>query len=55
MTKDPMYYCGGLVGFFFEMVAVMFAPIFVFGTEIDRNQIIPEGWLVGVWDGDRWD
>ena len=28
---------------------------FLFGTEIRMIQINPEGWMVGVWDGDNWE
>ena len=28
---------------------------FLFGTEIRMIQINPEGWMVGVWDGDSWE
>ena len=34
---------------------VFVLPNFLFGTEIRMSQIIPEGWLVGFWDGKNWD
>ena len=39
----------------FGIVAIMCSQSFLFGTEIGKFQINPEGWLVGVWDGDSWD
>ena len=37
------------------MVAIMCSLNLLFGPELMMTQKNPEGWMVGVWDGDRWD
>ena len=38
-----------------DILFVIYLENFLFGTEIRTFQINPEGWMVGVWDGDSWD
>ena len=50
--------CKTLVGFWwddFRMVPIIISLNLLFGPEIMMIQKNPEGWMVGVWDGDRWD
>ena len=54
MTKDPKHgWDSG--GMNFRMVPFIISLNLLFGPEIMMIQINPEGWMVGVWDGDRWD
>ena len=55
ITKKNLNRCWDSVGMNFGIVAIMCSHSFLFGTEIRKFQINPEGWLVGVWDGDSWD
>ena len=54
MTKDPKCWwdSGGMN---FGMVPIIISLNLLFGPEIMMIQKNPEGWMVGVWDGDRWD
>ena len=52
MTKDSKHIGGIMVGW---MVAIMCSLNLLFGPEIMMIKKKPEGWLVGVWDGDSWD
>ena len=54
VTKDPKHWwdSGGMN---FKIVRIIISLNLLFGPEIMMIQKNPEGWMVGVWDGDRWD
>ena len=54
VTKDPKHWwdSGGMN---FKMVPIIISLNLLFGPEIMMIKKNPEGWMVGVWDGDRWD
>ena len=54
VTKDSKHWwdSGGMN---FGMVPIIISLNLLFGPEIMMIPKNPEGWLVGVWDGDSWD
>ena len=54
VTKDSKH-CWDSGGMNFKMVPIIISLNLLFGPEIMKIQKNSEGWMVGVWDGDRWD